>query len=190
MLEMWFDVIFLSCGPRHITPAPLFHFAIRYFKSHHIGHIMHCTLHCTPFHITFHIMPHSIYSTPHFRLHYILAIVMHRTSTSRTTDTTLHRISQAAPHVLHNCIVPSHQTVVTPSSTSHYHVSHNFPHHTSVHHHILHRTTCHISHNTISTTRSVTEHTLPHSTSHNVPHSMPQHTLQSILHNHHNPIPV
>ena len=99
---------------------------------------------------------------------------MHRTSTSRTTDTTLHRISQAAPHVLHNCIVPSHQTVVTPSSTSHYHVSHNFPHHTSVHHHFLHPTTYHISHNTTSTTRyrTVSRPTLyliPHRTTFHIP---------------------
>ena len=68
-----------------------------------------------------------------------------------------------------------HLTGITPKSTSHYHVSHNIPHHTSVH-----PTTCDISHNTTSTTmyHAVSQPTLsvPHSTSHNVPHSMPQNT--------------
>ena len=31
-------------------------------------------------------------------------------------------------HILHNCIIPPHLTVITPNSTSHYHVLHNIPH--------------------------------------------------------------
>ena len=37
-----------------------------HYASHHISH-------CTPFHIMFHITPHSMYTTPLFRSHHILA---------------------------------------------------------------------------------------------------------------------
>ena len=103
-----------------------------------IGHIMQRTTsvsHCILFHITFHITPHSMYSTPHFRSHRILATLC------ITPHFTQHR--GTAFHLLHNHIIPPHLTVITPNSTFHYHVSHNWhsmPHHT-VHHHILHPTT-------------------------------------------------
>ena len=46
-----------------------------------------------------------------------------------------------AIRILHNCIIPPrHLTVIIPNSTPHHHVSHNIPHHTSVHYHILHPT--------------------------------------------------
>ena len=93
----------------------------------------------------------------------------------------LHRISQAAPHVLHNCIIPSHQSVITPNSTSHCHVSHNIPYHISI---PPHSTSHHLPHHALITPPTlprivscrVTAHTLPRSTSHNVPHSSPHTT--------------
>ena len=124
--------------PHHITPSPL---AAHYstLQYHWYRPHMHRTTsvsHCILFYITFHIKPHSMYSTPHFRSHHILAtlcITPHFTQHSGT-----------AFHLLHNRIIPPHLTVITPNSTSHYHVSHNWhsmPHRTVRHHHILHRTT-------------------------------------------------
>ena len=143
----------------------LFHFAIPYFKSHHIGHIMRCT----PFHIT--DVPHSMYSTPHqcqiTPYGHIIYASHHHIS---------HHILHMAPHFTcsPSCIIPPHLTVITPSSTSHYYVTHNIPHHGSVRHHFLHPTTYHISHNTTSTTRyrTVSRHTLyliPHRTTFHIP---------------------
>ena len=78
--------------------STLYHFAIPYFKSHRIGHIMHHTTdisHCTPFRITdvpynatFHVLHATLIS------HHILATsLMHRTTTSRIT-----------PHFTQHCI--------------------------------------------------------------------------------------
>ena len=116
----------------HITPTPLFHFAILYFKLHCISHIVqHTTSHCTPFHVTYHKRPHSMYSMAYFRSHHILAILCiappHLTShhifkTQRCTE------FHMPLHILHNCIIPPHLTVITPNSTSHYHVLRNIPH--------------------------------------------------------------
>ena len=159
----------------HITPSyytstsrsTLFHFAVIYFKSQHIGHNMHHTTdvsHCTPFHITDiphnatsvsdHIIywPHHLCTPPHLASHHILHKTLHRTRML---------------HILHHSTTSDCDHT---NSTSHCRVSHNIPHHTSVHRHILHPTTCHISHNTTSTTTPCHG---PHSTSYNVPHSMP-----------------
>ena len=101
-------------------------------KSHHIGHIMHRRTtdgsHCTPVHIA--DVPHN--ATVH---------VLHATSVSDHTIYWPHHLciapSHLAPHFTYSpsCIIPPHRTVITPNSTSHYHVSHNIPHHRSVHHH-------------------------------------------------------
>ena len=146
---------------------------------HHTSDISHCTpLHITdvPHNATFHVLhdtsvsDHAIYWT-------------HRTTTSRTTFyTTLHRI------------IPPHLTVITPNSTSHYHVSHNIPHHRSVHHHFSLHPTPYISHNATSTTgyRAVSQPTLylvPHRTTFHIPchstHTNPHYTTTF-----HNPILV
>ena len=146
----------------------LFHFAIPYFKSHHIGHIMHHTTdisHCTPFHIT--DVPHN--ATFH---------VLYATSVKDHTIYWPHHLC-ITPHFTQHCtafhIIPPHLTVITPNSTSHYHVSHSIPHHGSVHHHFLHPTTCHISHNTTSTTRyravsQITHHHFLHPTTCHISH--------------------
>ena len=122
--------------------STLFHFAIPYFKSHHIGHIMNHTTnisHAAPHFtlLTYHITPHSMYSTPHqFPITPYVGRIIYAS---------LYRISH---HILHNiaphftcspsCIIPPHLTVITPNSTSHCHVPHNIPHHRSVHHHLPH----------------------------------------------------
>ena len=157
----------------------LFHFAIPYFKSHHwyrphyaSRHISHCI----PFYITFHI-------TPHFRSHHILATLC----IAPPHLASLNIDSCTAFRILHNCIIPPHLTVITPNSTSHYHVSHNIPHHTSVHHHILHPTTYHISHNTTPTTtyRAVSQpklYLIPHRTTFHIPcHSTHTHIKAHIF---------
>ena len=81
-------------------------------------------------------------------------IYAHRTTTSRHR-TTLHRISYT-PHLasFHHIW----HSVIAPNSTSHYHVSHNIPHHTSVHHHFLHLATCYISHKSPSPVRIKNTH--------------------------------
>ena len=107
--------------PRHaIIPHHIVHFISHqhllqhtsilqfYFKSHHIGHIMHHTTdisHCTPTLL--------MYSTP-------------------VSDHTIYwpHLCIAPPHLAHNiaphitcstsCIIPPHLTVITPNSTSHY----------------------------------------------------------------------
>ena len=86
--------------------------------------------HCTPFHVTYHIRPHAMYSTAHFRSHHILDILCiappHLTSHHifKTHCTPFHMLL----HILYNCIISPHLTVITPNSTSHYHVLHNIPH--------------------------------------------------------------
>jgi len=103
-------------------------FQIALYRPHYAAHHMS---HCTPFHITYHVRPHSMYSTAHFRSHHILAILCiappHLTShhifkTQRCTE------FHMPLHILHKCIIPPHLTVITPNSTSHYHVLHNIPH--------------------------------------------------------------
>ena len=103
--------------PFHVTPSfltisyisyhtstsrgTLFHFAMPYFKSHHIGHIVHHTTdvsHCTPFHITltYHITPHSMYSTPHrFQITGLIIYASHH----HISHHILHNI---APHFFHH----------------------------------------------------------------------------------------
>ena len=103
-------------------------FQIALYRPHYASHHMS---HCTPFHVTYHIRPHSMYSTAHFRSHHILAILCiappHLTShhifkTQRCTE------FHMPLHLLHNCIIPPHLTVITPNSTSHYHILHYIPH--------------------------------------------------------------
>ena len=109
-----------------------------------------------------------------------------------------HILHDIAPHFTcsTSCIIPPHLTVIAPigNSTAHYHVSHNVPHHPSVHHHFLHPTTCHISHNTTSTTTYIavsqpTLYLIPHRTTFYIScHSTrtsPYYTTTF-----HNPIPV
>ena len=132
----------ISTSHHHSSPyrtntyrSTLFHFAIPYFKSHRIGHIMHHTTSRTPFlitfratfhihHATFQITPYNYW--PHYASHHIL----------HNGGTAFHML-----HILHNCILPPHLIVIT----SHYHVLHNIPHHTSVHRHIL-STSLHLPH--------------------------------------------
>ena len=81
----------------------LFHFAIPYFKSHHIGHIMHHTTDislCTPFHIT--CVPHN---TTFHELH------------ATISDHTIYW-----PH--HLCIAPPH---LAPHFTQHCIAFHMLP---------------------------------------------------------------
>ena len=68
---------------QHLSTIPLCNtiFQIAPYRPHYASH--HIS-HCTPFHITFHITPHSMYSTPHFRSHHILATL--RTTTCRITS--------------------------------------------------------------------------------------------------------
>ena len=85
--------------------STLFHFAIPYFKSYHIGHIMNHTTnitHWTPFHITdvphnatFHVL-HATTVSDHtiYWPHHLCIALPHLT----TFYTTLHRISHA-PHL-------------------------------------------------------------------------------------------
>ena len=96
-------------------------------------------------------------------------------------------VSRTAFRILHQCMIRPHLTVITPSSTSQHHVSHNIPHHTSVHHHILHPTTYHISRNTTSTTTycAVSQPTLyliPHRTKFYIPCHSPHATSFLIAH--------
>ena len=135
--------------PRHITPALLAaHYStLQYHISNRTISATLCVTSCVAPHFTFyvphvpctprHISDYTIY-WPHYASHYHIS---HHT-------TTLHCISQAAPHVLHNCIIPPHLTVVTPNSTSHYHVDITFhiAHQYTTTRDILHPTTCHISH--------------------------------------------
>ena len=144
------------------------------------------------FTLTYHITSHSMHSTPQFQITPYIGHIIYASH---------HHISH---HILHNiashftcspsCTIPPHLTVITPNSTSHYHVSHNIPHHGSVHHHFLHPTTYHISHNTTSTTRyrAVSQPTLylvPHRTTFHIPchstHTNPHYTTTF-----HNPILV
>ena len=154
----------------HIAPSyhistsrsTLFHFAIPYFKPHHIGHNVHHATdisHCTPFHITdvphdatFHVLDATLY-IGHFNY-------AHHHISHHTTFYTRHCTALACST---SCIILPHLTVITPNSTSHCRVSHNIPHHTSVHHHILHPTTYGISHNTTTTSR-ITPYLIPHRT--------------------------
>ena len=141
----------------HITPAPFAahystDFAIPYFKSHHIGHIMHHTAtsridpisHYVPHNATFHVL-HATFQISHTTIYWPHYASNHHITHHSTFYTTLHRISQAASRDLHNCIIPPHLTVITPNSTSHYHVSHNIPHqsHISI---PPHSTSQHLSH--------------------------------------------
>ena len=110
-----------------------------------------CRIPCTPRHIS-------------FRSHHILATsFMHRTTTSR--HFTQHCTAFHMLPILHH----------SANSISHYHVSHNIPHHRSVH------TTFYISHNTTSTTRyrAVSQPTLyliPHRTTFHIPCHSPHST--------------
>ena len=179
--------------------------------THFISH-QHRSQHTIPLCITIFqtspLISATLCITPHLALHPILHCVTHKATFQITPYIGhMHRTTTDISHhttfrILHNCIIPPrHLTVITPSSTSHYHVSRNTPHHTAIHHHILHHTTCHISHSTTPTTtyRAVsqptlyhipnrttfpfhaTAHTLPHSTSQRS-HSIPQLTLCLIQH--------
>ena len=83
----------------HVTPSlltishqhrsTLFHFAVPYFKSHHIGLFMHLALHpisdYVPHNATFHVLhaisDHTIY-WPHYALHLLHTIAPHFTCRS------------------------------------------------------------------------------------------------------------
>ena len=130
------------CGPRCITP-----FMSHQHLSQHTIPLCDTTFQIAPYrsrygsrtrphlalHPISHYVPHSMHSTPHFRSHHKWPHYAHHRRHH------CHRISQAAPHVLHNCVIPPHLTVITPNSTSHYHVSRNIPHVRIPH--ILHPTT-------------------------------------------------
>ena len=128
-------------GPRHITPALL---ALQYHISNRTISATLCVTPCVAPHFTFYVPHNATFHVLHatFQITLYIGHVILRTTTSRTTPhcTAFHR-----PLHMHNCIIPPHLTVVTPNSTSHYHVSHNIPHRTSV-------------------------HESPHSTSHHLPH--------------------
>ena len=137
--------IFLSCG-RACGPRCIAHFISRQHLLQHtiplcntifqISRTMSSTLCITRPPLALHPVSHCI---PHNATFQIISYIGHIIAPHHI----LHRISQAAPHVLHNCIIPPHQTVITPNSTSHCHVSHNIPYHISI---------------------------PPHSTSHHLPH--------------------
>ena len=105
---------------------------------HHSRHISHCGI---PFYITFHITPHSMYSTPHLRSRHILLATLCITPPHLTiTDTTFYTTDiVAAPHSasasFHHIISLIRHPIHIPPPCF------NIPHHTSVHHHIIHPTT-------------------------------------------------
>ena len=146
----------------HITPAPLatlystlqYHKIISNRSATDICHMHRATSRIASHFTLRSISDHTIY-WPRYATLYNCKI------SALWCDTTRHWFYSCTASVLHNCIIPPHLTVITPNSTSHYHVSHNSPYRTSVHH-ILHPTTCHISHNTTSTTtyRAVSRPTL------------------------------
>ena len=149
---------------------------------------MHHTTSCIALNLTSSYVPHNttflvLHAT--FQITPYIGHIMH-TTTSRITPHFTHCTTFHMPlHILHSCIIPPHLTVIAPNSTSHYHVSHNIPHHTSVHHHFLHPTTCHISHDHLHyhVSRHVTAHTTSfhiaqrstfHATAHTPIHITPQ----------------
>ena len=104
---------------------------------HHSRHISHCGI---PFYITFHITPHSMYSTPHLRSRHILATLCITPPHLTITDTTFYTTDiVAAPHSasasFHHIISLIRHPIHIPPPCF------NIPHHTSVHHHIIHPTT-------------------------------------------------
>ena len=111
--------------PRHtIIPPRITYFISHQHLSQHTGYstlqyisatVMHHATSRIASHFTFYIMPHSMYSTPHFRPHHILA-------------TLCIAPPYLTQHSTASCITAFHLTVTTPKSTSHYHVSHNVPH--------------------------------------------------------------
>ena len=163
----------------HVTPyrtstsrSTLFHFAIPYFKSHHIVHIMHHTTdisHCTLFHITDvphnatsvsdHIIywPHHLCAPPHFTQHctaFHMLHILHQFHIWLWSHLILHRTTMfhIAFHITRQYtttfyIPPLVTSRITPSP-------------------LTRIAPCHSPHTTSS-----------RSTSRNVPHSMPQHTL-------------
>ena len=124
---------------------------------------LHLILHYVPHNATFHVLHATFKITPYHWPHYA----------------SHHHISPSH-HILHNwhscgtafriCIIPPHQSDHTQST------AHNIPHHTSVHHHIIHPTTK-------SLTSRTTPPPLPHCTTFHW-HFMPQHSHKSILHHH------
>ena len=171
---------------RTSTSSPL---CIPYLKSHILATlcITSLTSRTAPhFHIT--DVPHNATSVSDHTIYWPHHLCITPPATSRTTD--IFFFNDIAPHF--TCS-PSCISSTTPNSTPHYHVSHNIPHHRSGHHHFLHPTTYHISHNTISITRyrAVSAHTLPCSISHafHIPchstHTSPHYTTTF-----HNPILV
>ena len=125
--------------PHPIAPTPLaaHYFTLQYNISNRTVSATLCiTPHLAPhfvitfratFHIhhaTFQITPYNYW--PHYASHHIL----------HNGGTAFHML-----HILHNCILPPHLIVIT----SHYHVLHSIPHHTSVPRHIL-STSLHLPH--------------------------------------------
>ena len=171
--------------------STLFHFAIPYFKSHRIGHIMHHTTSriapyftssYVPHSTTFHVVPATFHIPPY------IGHIMRHTTTSRIT-----------PHFTH-C---RHRIL----HASFHHIwpwSHPIPHPTTMFHitfHITDQYTATFYKPPLTTSRikppplsRIAPCHSPHSTSFHiahVPHSMPQHTHQSTLHTtFHNPILV
>ena len=162
---------------QHLLQHTLFPFAIPYFKSHHIGHIMHHTTDVShQLHPTFHVL-HATY----FRWRHILAtsFMHHHISYHTTFYATLRRIS-CAPH-----LIPHPTTMVHIT----FHITHQYTTTFYIPPLVTSRITpppltriapCHSPHSTSFHTRATLHipclSTLPHSTSHNVLHSMPQHT--------------
>ena len=134
----WFHITSSVLTITHISYhstscSTLFHFAIPYFKSHHIGHIMHHTAsRIAPGHftlLTYHIAPHSMYSMPHSdnAIYWPHSHASHHTLTQRCTAFQM-------LHILHHYttsdwshLIP-HPTIMfritlhisTSHSTSHY----------------------------------------------------------------------
>ena len=124
-------------------------------------------------------LPYSPCTTPSFHIaaHYsillyyisnrIISATLCITTTSRIAlHFTQHCTALHMLHILHNCIIPPHLTVIPPNSTPHYHFSHNIPQR----HHILYQS-YHLPH-------LATPPTLPRSAPCHTPHSTSFHITQ------------
>ena len=144
--------------PHHIPRQTIPHHITHFISHQHLYSILqyyisNCTVSATlgitphvalhpisryiPHKATFHVLQATFQIAPWYTGH-----IMHCTTISASHHVLMtHRI-------LHNCIIPPHLTVITPKSTSHYHVDITFhiAHQYTTTRDILHPTTCHISH--------------------------------------------
>ena len=82
---------------------------------------LHPISHYIPHNATFHVLHGTFQITPY------IGHIMHCTTFSRQHCTAFHM----PLHILHNCIIPPHLTVITPSFTSHmfhitFHITHQY----------------------------------------------------------------